>query len=274
MCPTRPLLLAVLATCSCALFQRNQGPRFKPVSDVDFGRLTPGQMGPVDAARGQAFAARDAQARATLRLEEAKHEAEFAQAEGTAGQADTQRAQAELDAAASSNAPDVKARAQEAAIEAELHRRAAQAHAAYAQKLMTARQAEMDAAAGMVKVRDAELERAKLTALSQARIPAATKYSPATFDAKVADAQRGYQQARARADDALAQAEQVRGAWVALNDQYQSRLQGRPAATGTGTAPAAGGQDTPLTPATAPPQPEEAIRAPAGAPPAPAPRAQ
>jgi len=271
--PTRVPLLAVLALSSCALFQHGRGPRFKPVSDVDFGRLNTSQMGPVDAARGQLFAARDAQARTTLRFEEAKHEAQLAQAEGTAAQADAQRAQAEQEAAASSNAPDVKARAQEGAIQAELHGRAAQAHAAYAQKLLAARQAEVDAAGEMVKVREAELERAKLTALSQAGIPAAAKYDAATFDARVADAQRNYHQARARVDEAMHQAEQVQGAWVALNDQYQSRLQGG-TGTGAGAAPAAVGQGTPITPATAPPQPGEAARAPASAPPAPAPHQQ
>ncbi len=266
---SRASLLAVLALTSCALFQRNRGPEYQPVSDADFGRLRPSQMGPVDAARGQAFAARDAQARATLRLEEAKHEAELAQAEQTAAQADAQRAQAMQDAAASSNAPDVKASAQEATVDAELHRRAAQAHAAYAQRLMAARQAEVDAAARLVEVRDAELDRAKLTALSQAGIPAATKYQPSTFDARVADAQRDYQQAKARADGALQEADQVHNAWLALDDQYQQRLQGA-AQTGTGAGSATAERGAPLPPATAPPQPGEAIRAPAA--PAPAPR--
>lgn len=261
--PSRASFIAVLALCSCSLFQRNRGPGFEPVSDADFGRLTASQMGPVETARRQLFADRDARARTTLRLEEAKHEAELAQADGTAARADTQRAQAEQAAAASSNAPDLKARAEEAAIQAELHRRAAQAHAAYAQKLLAARQAEVDAADNLVKVREAELERAKLMALSQARIPAAAKYHPATFDARIADAQRGYQHARARADDALQQAGQVHGAWVALNGQYQARLQGGNP-TGTGAAPGAPtAQPGPLVPGTAPPQPGEAAQAPA-----------
>src|SRR5512140_1091057 len=115
---SRASILAVLVLSGCALFQRSRGPRYEPVSDADYGRLAPSQMGPIDAARGQLFAARDAQARATLRLEEAKHEAELGQAEQTAAQADAQRAQAEQDAAASSNAPDAKARAQEATVDA------------------------------------------------------------------------------------------------------------------------------------------------------------
>ena len=255
-------IAAVLAVSGCALFHHGH-PEFKPVSDADVGRLAPRQMAPIDAARGQVFAAHDASSRTKLRLEEARHEAELAQAEQTAARADTERARAEQDAAASSNAPPVKTRAQEAAVDAELHRRAAQAHAAYAQRLLRARQTEVEAADEMVKVREAELERAKLTALSQAGIPAATKYDPAPFDAHVADAQRDYQRARARASDALHQAEQTRNAWAALSQQYLARLQSAPARTGA--APQAG----PITPGTAPTQPGEAARAPAPAPAAP-----
>jgi hypothetical protein len=205
-----------------------------------------------------------------LRLEEAKHEGDLAQAEETAARADSERARAEQDAAATSNAPTAKAQAQEAAADAELHRRAAQAHEAYAQRLLASRQAEMDAAGELVKVREAELERAKLTALSQAGVPAATKYDPAPFDAYVADAQRDYQRARAKASDALHQADETHNAWVALNQQYQARLQGAAAQTGTGVAQGGGAaQDAPLGPATAPPQPGEATHAPAKAPAAP-----
>jgi hypothetical protein len=261
---SRASLAAALIVSACAMFRGGGNPKFTPVSDADYGRLAPGQMAPVDAARGQTFAARDAAARAKLRLEEAQHESELAQAEQTAARADTEHARAEQDAAASSKAPDVLARAQESAVRAELHRRAAQAHAAYAQKLMAARQAEADAADDQVKVRDAELDRSKLTALSQAGIPAATKYSPASFDARVAEAQRKYQEAKARADDAVHQANQTHNDWMALNDQYRQRLQGSAAQTGTGTAQAA-----PLIPGTAPPQPGEAARAPAQPPPAP-----
>jgi hypothetical protein len=267
---SRGPIVAILAVSGCSLFQHH-GPEYKPVSDADFGRLAPGQMAPVDTARGQLFAARDADSRAKLRLEEARHEAELGQAEQTAARADIERAHAEQQAAAVSNDPTVKARAQETAAQAELHRRAAQAHAAYAQKLLAAREAEVDAAQEMIKVREAELERAKLTALSQAGIPAATKYDPVSFDAHVAEAQRDYQQSRAKATAALHEADQTHNAWVALNQQYEARLQSARAAAGSGTGTAAGAaQGAPLTPATAPPQPGEAARAPATPPPAPA----
>lgn len=252
-------LAAVLAVSGCALFQHGRNPKFEPVSDADVGRLAPGQMGPIDAARGQVFAARDAQSRTKLRLEESRHEAELAQAEQTAARADIERARAEQDAAASSNDPAGKARAQEAAVEAELHRRATQAHAAYAQRLLTARQAEVEAAGELIKVREAELERAKLNALAQARVPAAAKYPRAPFDAHVADAERDYQRRRAGAADALDRAEQTRNAWAALDQQYQVRLRSAPAQTGTGAAPQGG----PIPPGDAPMQPAEAARAPA-----------
>ena len=259
---SRALLASVLAVTSCALFH-GSGPKFQPVSDADYGRLAAGQMAPVDAARRQVTAARDASARARLRLEEAEHEAQLAQADQTAARADSERSLAEQGAASSSKAPDVVAQAQEAAARAELRRRAAQAHAAYAQRLVGARQAEVEAADDQVAVREAELDRAKLTALSQADIPAATKYNPASFDARVADAQKRYQEARAKANDSLHQADQTHSAWLALNDQYQQRLQGPTAQGGTGAA-------APLQPGTAPTGPDEAARAPA-APPSPPP---
>ncbi|HET6440199.1 MAG TPA: hypothetical protein VFG59_19200 [Anaeromyxobacter sp.] len=255
-------LAGALLFCGCAMFH-HRGPQFKPISDTDYGRLAPSQLGPVDQARSRLFEANDSVARAKLELEKAQHEGELARADQTAARADTERARAEQDAAHSSNDPTAKARAQEDQADAELRTRSAQGHAAYAQRLVEARQAEVEAATQLVNVRQAELERAKLTALSQARIPAATKYDPAPFDAHVADAEQAYQQARASASEAGHAADQARNDWSTLDQQYQARIHGQAGEGTAGATPPPGQQGTgsagaPASPPPAPPPPPPA----------------
>lgn len=238
--------VALLAGCS-AVHGRHSG--YRPVADTDYARLRPDQLGPVDQARVAEGAARDEVARAKLRLEQAQSEIAMARADQTAARAAGQRAAAQRDRALSSNAPAARAGAQEAAAEAELQARAAQAHMAYAQRLVEARRAEREAADRLVVVRQAELERARLSALAQAGVPAATKYDPAAFDARVADAQRDYQQRRADAAQRLDLAQQNENAWRVLHAQYQARVEGPGRTYGTG----AGAQQQLPAPAQAPP---------------------
>jgi hypothetical protein len=244
------LVVASLLAGGCSMI-RGKHAQFKPVSEPDYGRLQPNQLAPVDAARAAVSSANDEVARAKLRLEQASNDVEMARADLTAAQAATQRAQAQGDAAASSNDPNAKARAQEAAAEAELQTRSAKAHLAYGQRLVEARQAEIDTAEKEVALRQAELDKAKLTALSQARIPAASKYDPATFDARVAGAQKDYSEQRAEADRRMHAAKQAENAWRTLHAQYQARIQGQPAGTGAGPA-------APPPPSPAPPPPPRA----------------
>lgn len=246
------LASVMLAAGGCSMFHGSSKAEYKPVSDTDFGRLQPQQLGPVDAARTAVFGARDEVARAKLRLQQAENEVEMARADQTAARAAKQRAAAQADAASKSQDPYAKAGAQEAAAQAELQTRSAQAHMAYSQRLVAARQADLDAAERQVTLREAELEKAKFTALTQAGIPASTKYNPSTFDAHVAGAQQEYAQRRADADQRLQEARQTENAWRTLHAQYTQRVQGRgQTATGTGAAggpaapPAGGGRPAP-----------------------------
>lgn len=245
------LALAVFLVAGCSMIHRNRA-EFKPVSEADFGRLQPNQLGPVDQARSAVFGAHDEVSRAKLRLQQAENEVEMARADQTAARAVQQRAQAQQDAAKNSNDPSAKAQSQEAAAAAELQARSAQGHMAYAQKLVAARQAEVDAADRHVAVREAELERARLTALTEAGVPAATKYNPATFDARVAGAQQEYAQRKADADQRLSEAQQNENAWRALHAQYQARMQGQARSLGAGAdgGPAAPPPPQPAAPGT------------------------
>jgi hypothetical protein len=231
------LLAAALLAGGCSMFQDRKA-EFRPVSDADYGRLAPDQLGPVTAARDQLFAARDEVARAKLRLQQAENEAELARADQAMVRAAVQRAKAEGKAARESNAPEAKAKAQEAAAQAELQARSARAHLAYANELGRARQAELDAAERLVKVREAELEQAKLQALSQAGIPAATKYDASLFAARVAEERKEHLEAQSEARVRFADAQKGENTWRTLHAQYEERVQGQGAtATGAGSEP-------------------------------------
>jgi len=245
------LAAATLLGGGCSMV-RGHRAEFKPVSEADYGRLKAGQLGPVDGARAAAAAARDEVARAKLRLQQAEDEIALARADQTAARAATQRADAQVSAANDSNDPTAKAQAQEASAEAVLHSRSAQAHMAYAQRLTEARQAEVDAAEQLVKVRDAQLEKSRLTALTEAGLPAASKYNAASFDARVSGEQQRYSQRRADADQRMHVAMQNENAWRTLHAQYQARVQG-PAGKlvgGTGTAAPQQPPPAPAQPAT------------------------
>ncbi len=228
------LLAAALLASGCSMFQDGKA-EFQPVSEADFGRLGPDQLGPVTAARDQVFAARDEVARAKLRLQQAENEVELARADQAMVKAAMQRAKAEGRIARKSNAPEAKAKAQEAAAQAELQARSARAHLAYANELGRARQAEVEAAEQLVRVREAELEQAKLQALSQAGIPAATKYDASLFATRVAEARKDHLEAESKARVRVADARKGENTWRTLHAQYEERVQGQGPATATGS---------------------------------------
>lgn len=249
------LAAASLLASGCSMFQDKKA-EFRPVSEADFGRLAPDQLGPVEGAREQVFAARDEASRAKLRLQQAENEAELARADQAMVQAAMQRAKAEQNVARKSNAPEAKAKAQEAAAQAELQARSARAHLSYANKLGAARQAELDAAEALVKVREAELEQAKLDALSQAGIPAATKYDPSLFAARVAELRKEHLEAESEAKVRMGEAKQGENTWRTLHAQYQERVQSQPAATATGSGSERPTGEEPAAPADPVPPPQ------------------
>jgi colicin import membrane protein len=217
------VLAAAIIACGHA---QKKGPTFTPVADADMGRLGPDQMAVVDAARSDLAASRDAVARARLRFQDAHHEEGYARADQTAAQADAQRAQAEMKAAQDAGDQGWIGRAQDMADAARLRQSAGDAHLAYAQKQVQAREAEVQAAEAAVNVSNAELERAKLTALQDAQIPAASKYDFAPFDRRVSDSRRAEEAARARAGQANQAAIAARDQWRALTQRWQARVQG------------------------------------------------
>lgn len=214
--------LALAAGCRTA----PRATKFTPVAEADFGRLAPEQMAPVDAARAEVAAARDAVARARLRQQEAANEEGYARADQASAQADALRAQADQRVAKESGDVNAAARAQELAEAAALRRAAADAHLDYGRQLVAAYAAAVGAAEARVGVAEAALERARLTALADAGIPAASKYDPARFDAHVAQAQRAGEQARARAAETSRAATAARDRWRGLEQRYQARVEG------------------------------------------------
>lgn len=217
--------LALTAALACA-GEGRRGPEFQPVSEVDFGRLSPDQLQPVTAARADATAARDAVARAELRAQGARSEADYARADQSTAKADLERAAAAAKGAQASGDPGDAARAQELEAAARLRQQAADAHLAYAERLVKARTADVAAARAERTRADVAVERAKLTALEQAQIPAATRYDPARFDERLAVATRAAQEARAKAAEEDRAALQALGSWQTLQQRWQARVQG------------------------------------------------
>lgn len=70
------------------------------------------------------------------------------------------------------------------------------------------------------------MERAKLTALREAQIAAATKYDPRPLDERVGEAARAEDGARARARELDREATVAHGRWRGLVDRYEARVRG------------------------------------------------
>jgi hypothetical protein len=217
---------AVAAVLACRSSPERKPAQVATVSAADLGRLSPEQMGPLTAARADHDAARDAVARAQLRLQEARHEEGFAHADRTQAEADGQRAEAEARGARESGDARLVARADERKAAAALRAQAADARLEFARRLIAAREAEVAAAEASVRRAEWDVERAKLAALREARIPAATKYDPAPIERRLAEASRAESQARTRAAEAGRAAEVAHGRWRGLVDRYEARTRG------------------------------------------------
>jgi colicin import membrane protein len=229
----RPVnVLAVLALgAGIAPACRSSAPRpaAKPVvtvSPADLGRLAPEQMGPVRTARGEVDAAQDAVARARLRLQDARQEEAYARADGAQAEADHQRGAAQLRTAREAGDGRLAARATDLVDAAALRGQAAGARLEYARRLVAAREAGVRAAEAHVSRAQWELERAKLAALRQAGIPAASKYDPAPLDRRAFDAARADEGAQARARALDRDATLAFDRWRQLVDRYEARARG------------------------------------------------
>jgi len=193
------------------------------VSDADYGRLNPGQTGPVDDARAELGTARDAAARAKLRQTEARHELELAKADEEAADADRLKAASAAKAAKESNDPAQIESARNVSDTAQLRKRTADAHVDYAKKLQTFRDADVAAANQKVAYLEARVERSKLAALQDAQVPAATKYDASKLDAQVSKAQAQKQEADSKVGSAKAEMANAGKAWQELDREFQAR---------------------------------------------------
>jgi hypothetical protein len=73
-----------------------------------------------------------------------------------------------------------------------------------------------------------EIERSKLTALSEAGLPAASKYEAAPIEGKIAEAAKAEDAARARSSQLGGSARAAYDAWRSLHDQYEARARSIP----------------------------------------------
>ncbi|HET8541869.1 MAG TPA: hypothetical protein VFL83_18470, partial [Anaeromyxobacter sp.] len=118
--------------------------------------------------------------------------------------------------------------ASERAEAAALRGQAADARLDYAKKLVAARDAEVKTAEARARRAEWEVERAKLAALREGGVPAATKYDAAPLDAKVQEALKAEEGARARARDLGATARAAYDRWHTLSDRYEARARSIP----------------------------------------------
>jgi hypothetical protein len=139
--------LTALSTTACSSTPKKAVAEqpVRTVADADLGRLGPDQMGALQTARGALHEARDAVARARLRLLESKHEDNWANAEKASAEGDRLRAAAELAAAKEAGDQGRAGLAAERAEAAALRGQAADARLEYARRLVTARDAEVKA---------------------------------------------------------------------------------------------------------------------------------
>ncbi len=222
----RPSLLAsaVAFAVSCGTAaHRPSEPALPPVADADVGRLAPEQMGQIQSARADLAAAQDALARARLRLQDSRHEEQYAAADRTQAQADRQRGDADMRAAAEAGDERLRSRAAEELEQATLRAQAADARLDFARRLVAARDVDVQAAAARVRRGEWEVERAKLAALREAGIPAASKYDQVPYEKRVAEAAQSEQSLRTRARDLDQAAATAHARWRSLVDRYEAR---------------------------------------------------
>ena len=230
---TAALVAALAATTSPAAppraARRREPPPVRTVADADLGRLAPEQMAPLQAARAALDEARDATARARARLQDARHEEGWPNADRAQAEGDRLRAAAEL-SSAQRGGRRAQGRARDRAREdaAALRTQAAHARLDYARRLVQAREAEVATAEARVRRAEWEVERGKLAALRQAGVPAATKYDPAPLDRRVGGGAPGGGGGAGALARARGAAQAALRAGAALADRYEARARSIP----------------------------------------------
>ena len=216
------LALAAMAGCAGMWGGARESAPAAQVSQADFSRLTPDEMGPVNEAREFLASAREEQGRAKLRQQDTMHEADLAKADQQAADSDEQRALTQAKMANDSRDLAQLEQARDFQERARLHKSEAEAHAQYAAKLAEARKADVQSANDQVALGEAKLEWSKLQALQQANVPAAGKYDPTGFQARVDDAKKKCDQSLQKASDLEGQASSLEQLWLDLQQQLRA----------------------------------------------------
>jgi CRISPR/Cas system CSM-associated protein Csm2 small subunit len=221
--------IALLAVCvvACSSVKKElSGSGGAKVSDEDLGRLGSDQLGPVNQARTKVAQAQDNVARSKLAEQDADHQKELAKADGAAAKADAQNAEAQQKIANDTRSPQQEQRAQTLTQNAQLRKQVSDAHEEFAKKLGDARSAEVEVANEQLDLANAQLEQARLQALQEAKVPAATKYNQGEILDRVSKAQQDVQQAQEKATQASTQAQASQTTWNQLRQQYQAQAGG------------------------------------------------
>lgn len=209
--------LAACAVLACAGSRPEQKP--VTVSDSDYGRLDSGQTQIVEAARADLGRARDEFARAKLGETDARQEDELARADLMAAESAKMRADSLAKSANESNAPADFEAARSGAEVAQLRLRIADAHMTYAKAVQAQRAAEVRTAERRVAYQGSLVELAKLHALQQAGVPAASKYPASQLEGQVEQARQQLEQAENESRGGEAQVTSARQTWEELRRQ-------------------------------------------------------
>jgi hypothetical protein len=221
-------LAALALACSSTPKKKASEEPVRTVADADLGRLAPDQMGPFQEARARLDEARDAIARAQLRLQESRHEEAWANADRAAAESDRLRAAAQLATAKDAGDQRAVGIANDHAAAAALRAQTADARLDYARKLVQARDADVKTAEARARRAEWEVERSKLVALRDANLPAASKYDPAPIEKMIAEAGKVEEGARARSRELGGSARAAYDAWRSLNERYEARARSIP----------------------------------------------
>lgn len=189
------MLLALAAGCATASATRSGSS--STVSDSDFARLAPNEVGPADDARSELALARDELGRDKLSMVNDQHEGDLARSDQGSAKADMSRADAERGIGKDSNEPAQKQQARDDTEAARQGKEVADARLAYSKRLATAQADQVKAAERKVDLMTEKLNLAKLQSLEEASIPAAGKYDHPALVKRVEIAQRDYDQATA-----------------------------------------------------------------------------
>ena len=189
---TRFLVVLALALAACG-----GAPRVPDKMLVDTTKLDPQAAASLTSARQELDQSRGSVGAATEQVAQAKQEEQVAEV-------DQKKAEVEV------------SQAKKALEDAEKRYDAAKARRAYTEKLVEAREAAEKAAKSRVEFADAKLEHAKVVAIQQVNATGAEEYRRSDFTARVADTQRGVEDADKKVGELEQEAAKRKARWEEL----------------------------------------------------------